>query len=157
LNYEGVLLLILVAVFVAYDEKPVKRWLPALAVSLLAYALVRFAMQLAIPMPRQVDWRILSNMMKPFLLRKETAYCVLALGSWYALALMSFSDCDRRLRRMALLFPLVVAVTFLFGQLYEPRQFDALIPILVAMVLVRVKQKLRWSNLDTRQQSLLAA
>lgn len=141
LNYEGVLLLIPVAAFVAYDQESVKRWLPALVVSLVMYGFVRFAMQWAIPMPRQVDWRIWSNMTQPFLLAKETAYCVLALGCWYALALMSFAGCDRRLLRMALLFPLVVAVTFLFGQMHEPRQFDAFIPILVAMVLVKLRQK----------------
>jgi len=54
---------------------------------------------------------------------------------------MSWGYCDSRLKRMALLFPLLCAVTFLFGQLHEARQFDALIPVLVAMIVTASKKK----------------
>jgi hypothetical protein len=47
---------------------------------------------------------------------------------------MSWPGCDARLRRLTLLFPLLLGVTFLFGQFHEARQFAAFIPVLVALL-----------------------
>lgn len=141
LNYEGVLLLIPVAAFMAYDNESPRRWVPVIAISLLAYCAVRFAMQAAIPIPRHVDWRIWSNMSKPFVLRKEMAFSVFTIAGWYAVGFMSLRYCDPRVKRMTILFPLLFAVNFLFGQFNEPRLFDAFIPVLVAIILSASKRK----------------
>jgi hypothetical protein len=141
LNYEGLVLLIPVAAFMAYDKDPLKTWIPALAASVLGYFAVRYGLQAAIPFSHPADWRIWSNMALPFLVRGQMAYCVLALAGWYAAGLMSARYCDPRLKRLILLFPLVFAVTFLFGQLHEPRQFDAFIPVVVAMILSASRRK----------------
>ncbi len=134
LNYEGLLLVIAVAAFVAYREEPPKKWVFPIAASFAAYCLVRFELQAAMPLPRQVDWRIWSNMVKPFLFHHEMSSTLLALVGWYLIGWMSLSYCDPRLKRLILLFPLVFLVTILFGQLHEPRQFDAFIPIVVAAI-----------------------
>jgi len=135
LNHENALLLVPTAAFLLYDAERRRVWLPVVAASLAGHLLARAAMQWLIPFQTHFDWRIWSNMTKPFLLPRETAYSLLALGGWYALGLMSLPACDRRLRRLLLLFPLLFGVTFLFGQFHEPRQFNAFIPVLIAVLL----------------------
>lgn len=148
LNYEGVLLLIPLAVFCAYFEESPKRWVPPVAAALVFYCAIRFILQFALPMPRQVDWRIWSNFTEAFLSgRTEMVYAILALIGWYAIAGMSLPDCEVRLRRFFLLFPLIFAVTFMFGQFTEARQFDAFIPVLIATTLSAARRKLLASQL----------
>jgi hypothetical protein len=141
LNYEGVLLLIPVAVYAAYDEGSPRRWIPPIATSLVVYCAVRVALQKAIPFAKQVDWRVWTNMTRQFVYRSEMSQTLLALPCVYALALMSMGSCSPRLKRMVLLFPLVFAITFMFGEFHEPRQFDAFIPVLVAMILSAARAK----------------
>ena len=69
-------------------------------------------------------------------------YAILALTGWYAIAGMSLPDCEVRLRRFFLLFPLIFAVTFMFGQFTEARQFDAFIPVLIATTLSATRRRL---------------
>ena len=142
LNYEGVLLLIPLAAVMAYEKESSKSWVPAIATSLVAYSAVRVVLQAFIPLSRQVNWRIWSNMTKPFVMYHQMSYSVLALAGWYAIGLMSLRYSDPRLRRLSLLFPLIFGVTFLFGQFHEPRQFDAFIPVVVALLLSASKRKL---------------
>jgi hypothetical protein len=137
LNYEGVLLIILVAVFVVLEEKPgepVQAWLPYVIAALLLHVLIRVALAKQMPMRNQ-DWRVWSNMVKPFVNPREIVRCALTLAGWYALAVAGFRFCDERLKTMSVLFPLLAGVTFLFGQFHEARQFDAFIPILIAILL----------------------
>ncbi len=145
-NYEGLLLLLPLAAYVAYREDPPKKWIPPVAASLLAYCAVRFSLQAAIPFARHVDWRIWSNMVEPFLWRREMLYSMGALAGWYALAAMSFRHCDPRLKPLMVLLPLIFAVTILFGQLVEPRQFDAFIPVLIAVILSAMRGKLEFEK-----------
>jgi hypothetical protein len=135
LNHENVLLLVPTAAFLLYDTEPRRVWLAVVAASLAGHLLARAAMQYLIPFQGHVDWRIWSNMTKPFLYHREMAFSLLALGGWYALGLMSLPACDKRLRRLLLLFPMLCGVTFLFGQFHEPRQFNAFIPVLIAVLL----------------------
>lgn len=141
LNYEGLLLVMFVAVFAAYGQDPPTRWIPAVLVSFVAYAADRFALQAAIPHLRSVDWRIWTNIVSPFMFSREMAFSLLTLP-WYAYVLMCLRDCEPRLKRLLLLFPLLFAVTFLFGQFFEPRQFDAFIPVAVAVVLSGTERRL---------------
>jgi len=142
LNHENALLLVPMAAFLLYDAEPPRIWLPLVAASLAGHSLARATMQWLIPFQKHVDWRIWSNMTKPFLLHREMAISLLALGGWYALGLMSLPDCDKRLRRLLMLFPMLFGVTFLFGQLHEPRQFNAFIPVLIAILLSAFRRKL---------------
>jgi len=135
LNHENALLLVPIAAFLLYDAEPRRVWLAVVAVSLAGHLLARAAMQWLIPLPGHVDWRIWSNMTRPFLDHREMALSLLALGGWYVLGLMSLPACDKRLRRLLLLFPMLFGVTFLFGQFHEPRQFNAFIPVLIAVLL----------------------
>lgn len=142
LNHENALLLVPTAAFLLYDAERPRVWLSVVATSLAGHSLVRVAMQWLIPFHKHVDWRIWSNMTKPFMLHREIGISLLALGGWYALGLMSLPACDKRLRRLLILFPMLFGVTFLFGQLHEPRQFNAFIPVLIAILLSAFRRKL---------------
>jgi hypothetical protein len=148
LNYEGLLLIIFVAIFSAYGQDPPTRWIPAVLVSFLAYVADRFALQAAIPHLHSVDWRIWTNIVSPFMFTREMAFSLLTLP-WYAYVLMRLRDCEPRLKRLLLLFPLLFAVTFLFGQFFEPRQFDAFIPVAVAVVLSATERRLGGHSLTS--------
>lgn len=148
LNHENILLLPLTAAFLIFDKEPRRVWLPVTLLSLLGHVAVRAGLQAAIPFQHHVDWRIWSNMYKPFAAPREMAYSLMALGGWYALGLMSLSDCEPRLRRLALLFLLLVGVTFSFGLFHEPRQFDAFIPVLIALLLSSSWRRSQLRQLD---------
>ena len=141
LNHENALLLIPTAAFLLYDVEPRRVWLPLVAASLAGHLLVRAAMQWLIPLQKQFDWRIWSNMTKPFLLPMQMMFSLIALGAWYALGLMSLQACDRRLRRLLILFPMLLGVALLVGLFYEARLFNAFIPVLIAVLLSSVRQK----------------
>jgi hypothetical protein len=164
LNHENALLLVPIAAFLLYDIEPLRVWLAVVGASLSGYVIVRGTMQWLIPFQRHVDWRIWSNMTKPFLFHREMAFTLLALGGWYALGLMSLPACDKRLRRLLLLFPLLWVVTFLFGQFHEARQFNAFIPVLIAVLLSAIRRMLDleqgadrrpWAPLDERDRGYL--
>jgi hypothetical protein len=142
LNHENILLLIPIAAFLLYDAEPRRIWLSLVAVSLAGHMLARAALQWLIPFQKHFDWRIWSNMTKPFLLPVDMAISIVALGGWYVLGFMSLPACDKRLRRLVILFPMLFGITFLFGQFHEPRQFDAFIPVLIAVLLCNVKRML---------------
>jgi hypothetical protein len=143
LNHENALLLIPTAAFLLYDSEPPKVWVSVVGAALVGHVLVRFTLQWLMPFQKQVDWRIWTNMTKPFVLPADMAYSILAIGVWYVLGLMSLPACDHRLRRLVVLFPMLFGVTFLFGQFIEPRQFNAFIPVLVAILLTAVRARLR--------------
>ncbi len=143
LNHENALLLIPTVAFLLYDAEPPRVWVSVVAAALVGHVLVRVALQWLMPFQKQVDWRIWTNMTKPFVLPADMAFSILAIGVWYVLGLMSLMACDRRLRRLTVLFPMLLGVTFLFGQFIEPRQFNAFIPVLTVILLSAVREKLR--------------
>jgi len=146
LNHENVLLLIPIAAFLLYDTEPRRVWLAVVAASLAGHLFVRAALQYLIPFQTQVEWKIWSNMTKPFLDHREIAFSLLALGGWYALGLMSLPACDKRLRRLLLLFPMLCGTTFLFGLFHEPRVFNAFIPVLIAVLLKGAQWNVKQSS-----------
>jgi hypothetical protein len=146
LNHENVLLLIPMAAFLLYDTEPRRVWLAVVAASLAGHLLVRAALQYALPFHTQVEWKIWSNMTKPFLDHREITFSLLALGGWYALGLMSLPACDKRLRRLLLLFPMLCGTTFLFGLFHEPRVFNAFIPVLIAVLLKGAQWNVKQSS-----------
>lgn len=142
MNYEGPLLLIIVAVFVAYKE-PWKTWVPPVAVSFVLYYAVRFAYGKFVPVPFQQVWRTWTNMTWTILnlhgLLPRFVICLLLL----ALGVMCFMYCSPRLKRMTLLFLLNWLTSIIFGRINEVRLFEACAPLLIAMILSAAAWRLR--------------
>ena len=54
---------------------------------------------------------------------------------WTGVAILGYRHAPPALRRAVILLPMLVATTFVFGQFHEVRQFDAFVPVLVALIL----------------------
>lgn len=134
MNYEGPLLLIPVAAFVAWKE-PWRTWVPPVLVSFVAYCSVRLAYGKFVPVPYQQVWRTWTNVTWTFLnfkgLLPRIAICALLL----TVGVMCFMYCSARLKRMTLLFLLNWLTSIFFGRINEVRLFEACVPLLVAMIL----------------------
>jgi hypothetical protein len=66
------------------------------------------------------------------------------------------SACDKRLRRLLLLFPMLLGVDLLVGMVNEPRMFNAFIPVLVAVLLTALQRMVTLER-EPRLQSSVAS
>jgi hypothetical protein len=57
----------------------------------------------------------------------------------YVCALLGWKYAPPALKRLAIIWPPLLLVTLVFGQLNEPRQFNADIPLAVGLLLVYVR------------------
>jgi hypothetical protein len=133
-NHENALLLVVLAGLETFREKFRVCAVVTLG-SLLLHLAARFAMQWAIPSTRLVDWRIWTNLVYPLIHPQMLIEAALVLMFWWLAAAVCWEDAEPFLRRAALLLPMLLTVTFLFGQLHEARQFNAMIPVLIAFIL----------------------
>jgi hypothetical protein len=140
LNHENALLLIPMAAFLLFDSEPPRVWLAVVGSSLVGHVLARTALQHLIPFQTNLQWTLWGNFTRFFLLPRELAFFVLALGGWYVLGLMGISACDTRLRRLLLLFPMLLGIDLIVGMVNEPRMFNAFIPVLVAVLLAALQR-----------------
>jgi len=133
LNHENALLLVALAGFETLRYG--KRICTAVTLgSLSAYLAARFLIQYFLPTSKFVDWRIWTNLIYPLIHPRLLIESTLALAFWWIAAGASWPNVDPFLRRAAILLPMLLAVTFLFGQFHEPRQFDAMIPVVIAFI-----------------------
>ena len=66
---------------------------------------------------------------------------ILTLLPWWGLGTLGLRFAPTGLRWTFLLAPLLVCTTLLMGKLNEPRQFDALMPVLVACILCLISPR----------------
>jgi len=129
-NHENALLLVVLAG--SETRRYGKRVCTSVTLgSLLLYVAARLLVQYLLPTSKFVDWRIWTNLIYPLLHPRLVIESALALLFWWVAAVASWSNVEPFLRRTAILLPMLLAVTFLFGQFHEPRQFDAMIPIVI--------------------------
>jgi hypothetical protein len=141
LNHENISLLIVVAFFETYRKPRLSAAVCGAAA--ISYFAARALQQYAVPFDHHFDWRLWSNLYYPLFGPKIIAESAASLFFWWAAAAVSWRSGDAFLKRATLLFPLLLAVTYLFGQFQEPRQFDAFIPIVIGFILSRVAVVLR--------------
>jgi len=153
LNHENALLLVALAGL----ETLRLRFRVFAAVTLGALALhvgTRLAVHHVFGSGQLVDWRIWTNLLYPLAKPRMFVEPALALVFWWFAAGISWPDKNPFLRRAAILLPLVLGTTFLYGQFHEARQFDALIPVAIAFMLSLAGSKIREAELiPARSQS----
>ena len=131
LNHENSALLVVLAGFETLRYG--KRLCAAVTLgSLSLYVAARLGLQFLLPTSKFVDWRIWTNLSYPLIHPRLVIESALALVFWWVAAAVAWPNVDPFIRRTAILLPMLVMVTFLFGQFHEPRQFDAMIPALIA-------------------------
>jgi hypothetical protein len=136
LNHEIVMLLVAVAFLETYHK-------PKLCASVCGAALVgifavRAGLQYAIPLHRHFDLRVWSNLYFPLFRPLLIAGSLGSLFFWWVAAALCWRGGDVFLKRAAVLFPLLLAVTYAFGQFQEPRQFEVLIPVVIGFILSHI-------------------
>jgi hypothetical protein len=133
LNHEIVMLLVAVA-FLETHQKP-KLCVSVCGAALVGIFGVRAGLQYAIPFHRHFDLRVWSNLYFPLFRPLLIAGSLGSLLFWWVAAALCWRAGDVFLKRAAVLFPLLLALTYAFGQFQEPRQFEALIPVVIGFIL----------------------
>jgi hypothetical protein len=137
LNHENTLLLVFVAAVVSFRREPRKVMLRAVVLPLLSWSIVRFAVSIAIPMPKSVHFRILTNLWELLHAPGAISFTALAWVPLMLLTLLGWKAAPSLVRQIAISLAIpLLAVTYLFGKFREPRQLDAYIPVAVALALV---------------------
>ncbi len=144
LNHENISLLIVVALLET-ARRP-KLCAAVCGAASGAYFTVRAMQQHFMPFDRHVDWRLWSNLYYPLFGPKIIAGAAASLFFWWIAAAVSWRSGDVFLKRATILFPLLLGVTYLFGQFQEPRQFDAFLPVVVGFLVSRAAAAFRNSS-----------
>jgi hypothetical protein len=136
LNHEITLLLVPVFVAVHFPEglKQPRTWGQVL-LQLAAWGGVRALMFWLLPSHAAPELRLQTNLEEllhptPGLLLRYLGPCI-----WMGVAMLGYRRAPRPLRQAIILLPLLATTTFVYGQFHEVRQFDAFIPVLVALIL----------------------
>lgn len=140
LNHENTLLLVPVAALVLWREAP---WRISLGVPLAALAGwggMRMLAQRLIPAASHFEWHVWTNLLALSHPTAELVKSVMTLVFWFICAAIGLRSADRFVRRAAVLLPALVAVTFVAGRFVEARQFDAFIPVAIALILSDLHQ-----------------
>ena len=135
-NHEITLLLVPVFVAIHFPEslRRPRIW-GQTALQLAAWGGVRALLFWLLPSDVSPLVRIQTNLQMlahptPGLLLRYVAPAI-----WMGIALFGYRRAPPRLKRTLLLLPLLVVTTFVYGQFNEVRQFDPLIPVIVALIL----------------------
>jgi len=141
-NHEIVLLLVPVYLALQFPQgvKRLATW-GRVALQLAAWGGVRVLMFWLLPSSEAPEFRIETNIQE---LLHPTAGLLtryLAPAIWMGVAVLGYRHAPPALRRTIILLPLLATTTFVYGQFHEVRQFDAFVPVMVALILCALPAK----------------
>lgn len=142
-NHEITLFLIVASACMFFGNMPLRSLAGWLALQLLLYGLVRLL--LFHVLPAHQAWEGGKLMFNLHLLQDEPRLLVHKLGPlllWYALAATGWRHAPPPLRRCVIILPCLFVMTALVGQFNEARQFDAFIPVAMALMLCSLSARL---------------
>jgi hypothetical protein len=136
LNHEITALLIPLFLGFYWDRALSRRWLIRwAAIQLALWTAVRAALFQALPSPALwQSGKLEYNLDLIFHLRPGLVTGMSVILLWLLLAALAWPRITSELRRCLWLLPGLVVTTLCVGQLNEPRQFDAFLPALAAML-----------------------
>jgi hypothetical protein len=143
LNHENFLLLILASGLLHNPFRPgsVFDW-RFVVLQLVLYILTRVLLFTLLPVPNLSH---MGNIWLNFHFLSETAaypmllWKTLLLFAWFGVSALGLVGAPSFLRKATVLLPLLIGVTFVFGQLNEARQFAAFVPVAVALIMSLTK------------------
>lgn len=142
-NHEITLFLIVASAVVFLGRMSLRSLAAFLLLQLALYAMVRMLMFSLLPAHQAWEGGKLSINLN--LLLHDTrglVYSLAPLLLWYALAATGWRHAPPFLRRCTLILPCLVAMTALVGQFNEARQFDAFIPVAMALMLCSLSARM---------------
>lgn len=140
LNHENILLLVPVGAFILWKQESRRRALGFPLAALALHVAARAALIIAVPTEHSVDWHLYSNLLE---LNNHNLALLMSGATvlpWWICGLCGFYVANSFLRRATLLLPLLIGVTYLFGQFHEARQFVAFVPVLIGLILSCVQK-----------------
>jgi hypothetical protein len=135
LNHENTLLLVPVAAVVLWGATSRKISFGVPLAAFVVWASVRFTIQRLIPQASHFDARLWSNLVSMSHPSAELIKSFMSLVFWWCCAAVGFRSAGRFVRRASIMLPALLAVTFPAGRFVEARQFDAFIPVAIALIL----------------------
>lgn len=142
-NHEITLFLIVASAVVFLGSMSLRSLAALLALQLLLYGLARMLMFYVLPAHQAWEGgKVAFNLN---LLLHETRGLMYNLGPlllWYGLAATGWRHAPPFLRRCTLILPCLLAMTALVGQFNEARQFDAFIPVAMALMLCSLSARM---------------
>jgi hypothetical protein len=145
LNHENTLLLVAVAAAVLWGTTSWRLFLGVPLGALAAWVTIRTAVQRLMPEPLPFELHVWTNVMAIAHPSAELVKSFLTLAFWFICAAVGFRSADRFVRRAVILLPGLVAATFVAGRFVEARQFDAFIPVAIALILSHIGRQADWS------------
>ncbi len=135
-NHEIMLLLVPVFVAVHFPEglKQRRIWY-RVALQLVAWGGVQALLFWLLPSHASPVLRLQANIQEMLHPTPGLLLRYISPALWMGAALLGYRRAPRRLRRALILLPLLAITTFVYGQFHEVRQFDAFIPVIVALIL----------------------
>ena len=138
LNHENTLLLVLVAAVVLYGTAPLRTALLVPVSSLLAWVAVRLAVLHFMPAQGHFEMHIWTNLLDIAGPSQGVLKSAGILVFWWWAAAVGMRRADPFLRRAAVLLPALTLVTSIVGKFLEARQWDAFLPVGIALLLTPV-------------------
>ena len=143
-NHETTLFLIAVSALLFYRRMELPKLALFLVLQLVLHGLVRVFLFYCLP--ANVAWEGGKVPYNLFLLTERRLDLLLNLAPsivWFCAAALGWRHAPRELRCCAVVLPCLLVMTFLVGQLQEARQFDAFLPIAVALLCCAIA---RWCS-----------
>lgn len=143
LNHENFLLLVLVSGLLHNPFRPNTAfdW-RFVALQLVLYTLTRATLFVLLPVHRFSEFgKIWINLhyLSEAATNPTILWKTLLLFVWFGVSALGLVGAPTFLRRASVLLPLLVGITFIFGQLNEARQFAAFVPVALALMMSLVK------------------
>ena len=145
LNHENTLLLVPIAALVLWRTVSCRLSFGVPVALLGAWLTARFAIQHFVPQNSHFEWHVWTNVVALAHPSAELVKSLLTLAFWFICAAIGFRTANRFLRLTGILLPELIAVTFVAGRFVESRQFDAFIPVAVALMLSTANEHAQWS------------
>ncbi|MYM65317.1 hypothetical protein GTP45_00535 [Pseudoduganella sp. FT55W] len=142
LNHELTLFLVGISALVLFGQIKLPKLAGFLALQLACYGAVRVLMFTLLP--AKSAWEGGKPALNINLFLHQPTQIVSSLGPlllWYAIAAFGLRSAPVALRWCVALLPCLAVMTFFVGQLNESRQFDAFIPVGVALMVCAIRAK----------------
>ncbi len=135
LNHENTLILAFVALAVCYRRETRRKVAAVVGGTLMAWLIAKVGISIAVPMHASFHYRVITNLWQPVHQPRAILFSLVELSPMFLCTVLGWSEASRRLRCSAFMLVPLLAVTYVFGQFEESRQFYAFIPIAIAFAL----------------------
>ncbi len=141
-NHENVVFLIPTAIAVMWRVEEIKTIAWVAAAAAIAYYAAQYVLNQYIPpFPATREFRVWWNVRLAAEGYRTMVFAAMLMAPWYLGAAVAFKRADPFLKRASILAPIQFVLSFLLGQLNEPRLFDDCLPILIGIYLCYIRER----------------